>query len=96
VTGADPVVVTGPVAVRRVAVGSKSERDAVVLDAGDRSWILRRPGGPAYGVDADLAALAGRTVTVRGAAGSGVLVVHEVDDADAGGSDGDRDGGGVG
>jgi hypothetical protein len=71
---------TGAVSILRVATGSKSEQPAVVLKAPDRSWILRRPGGPGYGVDPELARLAGRTVTVEGIAGSGVFLVSDVVD----------------
>jgi hypothetical protein len=35
----------GTVSVERVALGSKSERDAVVLDTGIERFVLRRKGG---------------------------------------------------
>lgn len=66
---------TGRISVRRVAAGSKSEQDSVVLTTAERAWLLRRADGPSYGVDRGLAALDGRTVTVTGHAGSGVFVV---------------------
>ncbi len=67
----------GIVRVRVVARGSKSEQPAVVLETADRSWILRRPGGPAFGVDEELAEWAGQEVEAVGVAGSGVFLLTE-------------------
>lgn len=69
--------VRGVVSVRRIARGSKSEQPAVVLQTADRSWVLRRLGGPAFGVDDELAAWAGKTVEITGHPGSGVFLVTE-------------------
>lgn len=68
----------GVVSVQQVARGSKSEQPAVVLRTADRSWLLRRPGGPSFGVDDELAAWAGKTVDVIGYAGSGVFLLVEL------------------
>jgi len=38
--------VRGVVSLQRVARGSKSEQPAVVLQTSERSWVLRRVGGP--------------------------------------------------
>ncbi|HKA02955.1 MAG TPA: hypothetical protein VKD67_01460, partial [Acidimicrobiales bacterium] len=62
---AGPDVVTGDVVRRRIGAGSKSERDAVVLDTGDRILILRRRGGNAFS-DPALDALVGRRVRLEG------------------------------
>jgi hypothetical protein len=70
--------VKGTVSVRRVATGSKSEQVTAVLETGERSWLLRRTGGPGFGVDADLAALEGKTVTATGFAGSGVFLATDI------------------
>ena len=67
----------GLVSVQRVARGSKSEQPAVVLQTADRSWLLRRVGGPSFGVDDELAAWAGKMVDVTGYAGSGVFLLTE-------------------
>jgi hypothetical protein len=67
----------GVVAVRTVAHGSKSEQPAVVLETGDRHWVLRRHGGPSFGVDDELAAWEGKTVDVVGREGNGVFLVTE-------------------
>jgi hypothetical protein len=66
--------ITGTVSVRRVATGSKSEQVTAVLTTPERSWMLRRQGGPAFGIDDELAALDGHTVTVTGFAGTGVFL----------------------
>ncbi len=78
--------VTGVVSVQRVATGSKSEQVTAVLRAAERSWLLRRAGGPAFGVDGELAAYDGQTVTVTGYAGSSVFLVTELGDAPASGA----------
>ncbi|MEO6713903.1 MAG: hypothetical protein ABIM89_10790 [Mycobacteriales bacterium] len=70
--------VRGTVSVRRVATGSKSEQVTVVLTAKDRSWLLRRSGGPSFGRDEELAALDGKAVTATGFAGSGVFLATDV------------------
>lgn len=69
--------VRGVVEVRPVARGSKSEQVTVVLRADDRTWLLRRLGGPPFGVDDDLATWAGKTVEVTGYPGSGVFLLTE-------------------
>jgi hypothetical protein len=68
----------GVVSVQHVARGSKSEQPAVVLQTADRSWLLRRTGGPSFGVDDELAAWAGKTVEVTGYAGGGVFLLTEL------------------
>jgi hypothetical protein len=68
------ITVRGVVEVSPVARGSKSEQVTVVLRTGQRSWMLRRAGGPSFGVDADLAVWAGKTVEVTGYPGSGVFL----------------------
>ena len=46
--GDGPDVVEGTVARRHVGTGSKSERDAVVIDAGDVTYLLRSRDGNAF------------------------------------------------
>ena len=74
--------VSGLVEVRRVAARSKSDQVTAVLTTEDRSWLLRRSGGPSFGVDDELAALDGQRVTATGFAGSGVFLATalELDD----------------
>ncbi len=60
------MVVTGRVVKKPFAVGSKSERQAVVLQASDgHEYLLRRRGGNAY-YDEALDALVGHTIQAEG------------------------------
>ncbi len=74
----EPRTITGVVTVQPAAVGSKSEQVTAVLRAEGRTWLLRRSGGPAFGIDDELAAYDGKSVTVTGYAGSGVFLVTEL------------------
>jgi hypothetical protein len=56
---------SGIVRKRRVAPGSKSDREAVVLDADGRELILRRQGGDPF-VDPALEELVGKRVKATG------------------------------
>jgi hypothetical protein len=67
----------GVVSVLPVGVGSKSEQVAAVLRTAERTWLLRRQGGPSFGVDPQLARYEGKTVEVTGYPGSGVFLLAE-------------------
>jgi hypothetical protein len=68
----------GRVERQRVAVGTKSERDALVLVLPDgRSLILRRRGAPTFDEDVQLAAHVGETVLVRGTPLETTLLVDD-------------------
>jgi hypothetical protein len=55
----------GRVISKRVAVGSKSEHEAVVLETGSGEYVLRRAGGnPFY--DPELDELVGKTIQATG------------------------------
>jgi hypothetical protein len=69
--------VRGVVSIRHTASGSKSEQTTVVLTTDERSWLLRRAGGPSFGVDEQLAHYDGKTVEVTGEAGPGVFLATE-------------------
>ena len=56
---------SGRVAKRRVRIGSKSEREAVVIDTADGSYVLRRVGGNAF-QDDDLEKLVGKRLSATG------------------------------
>lgn len=69
--------VSGMVRHRTVAEGSKSEREAVVLDAQDgASYVLRRKGGPAFGDD-QLDHLVGQSIAAEGIGFGQVLIMHD-------------------
>jgi hypothetical protein len=81
VSDAGPDVVTGDVVRRHIAAGSKSERDAVVLDTGDRTLILRRRGGNAFS-DPALDALVGKRVRLEGTATDTTFLIERFDVVD--------------
>jgi hypothetical protein len=60
-----PELFVGRVVRRRVAQGSKSDREAVVLDTGGDELVLRRRGGNAF-ADPVLDELVGRRVKGHG------------------------------
>jgi hypothetical protein len=67
----------GVVSIRHVASGSKSEQTTVVLTTDERTWLLRRAGGPSFGVDEQLARYDGKMVEVTGEGGPGVFLATE-------------------
>jgi hypothetical protein len=69
--------IVGKVVKRPFAVGSKSEREAVLLEtaAGD-SYLLRRQGGNAF-YDATLDALVDQTVRCRGQLHGGTFITQD-------------------
>jgi len=66
--------IRGVISIQHAASGSKSEQTTVVLTTDERSWLLRRAGGPSFGVDEDLARYDGKTVEVTGETGPGVFL----------------------
>jgi len=68
--------VSGMVKRRTIARGSKSEREAVVLDTdGGKSYVLRRKGGPALGDD-QIEHLVGRSIDAEGIGLDQVLIMN--------------------
>lgn len=59
------IELTGTVAVKRVAIGSKSEHNAVILQTSKGDYVLRKLGGNAY-YDPSLLALEGKSITAKG------------------------------
>jgi hypothetical protein len=77
----------GLVVRKRVAEGSKSERDAVVLRTDERDLVLRRQGGNAFS-DPALDALVGRRIRGQGRLAAGYTLIldeWEVVEGDGGG-----------
>jgi len=56
---------TGQVIRRRIAAGSKSERDALMLSTPEGDFVLRRMGGNPY-ADPELERMLGQTVRSEG------------------------------
>lgn len=74
------IEVRGLVARRAVAAGSKSEREAIVIESAGARYVLRMAGAPAFG-ESPLDALVGRRIRARGdLAGTTLLVTsYEVE-----------------
>ncbi|WP_221031670.1 hypothetical protein [Actomonas aquatica] len=80
--------IQGTVVKKPFALGSKSERDALVLVTGQQEYLMRRPAGLAFGIDPELAPLVGKTVRARGTLLAGhTLQVHEWDEVPPAASD---------
>jgi hypothetical protein len=60
----------GKVIRRRIAVGSKSERDALMLSTADGDFVLRRMGGDPFH-DPELEQLVGQTIKSEGELAAG-------------------------
>jgi hypothetical protein len=72
-----PLHVTGRVIRQRIDRGSKSERDAVLLETvSGESFVLRRKGGPAFG-DQSLNDLVGQSITVNGIEHGHLLIMQD-------------------
>ena len=76
-TGVVPDVVVGDVVRRRVGGGSKSDHDAVVVDTGEQTLILRRRGGNAFS-DPAVDALVGQRVRLEGTATDTTFLIDDV------------------
>jgi hypothetical protein len=75
---ADEVELTGRLVRGRVALGTKSERETLLIetDGGGATHVVRRRDAPTFGEDdPELAALVGRRVALAGSLVSGVLLV---------------------
>ena len=65
----------GTVTRQSVAEGSKSERDAVVLETGQGQLILRRQGGNPF-QDPELDGLVGKRIRAEGDEHAGTLIME--------------------
>lgn len=72
----------GRVAKKRVAPGSKSDHEAVVLETGDGSLVLRRQGGNAFR-DPVLDDLVGHRIRGTGRRSGSTLILTDWEDLDA-------------
>jgi len=77
VTDTAPDVVVGDVVRTRIGAGSKTDHDAVVLDMGDQTLVLRRRGGNAF-ADPALDELVGRRVRLEGTATDTTFLIDQV------------------
>ena len=72
----------GRVVRKRVAEGSKSDREAVVLQTGDSELVLRRQGGNAFRDDV-LDGLVGHRIRGVGRRSGKTLILSEWDDLES-------------
>ena len=72
----DPATYSGSVVKRPFGVGSKSERDAILLVTRDKEYVLRRQGGNAF-YDAELEQLVGKRVQCKGIVTGYTLLVSD-------------------
>lgn len=70
---------TGVVQKKRIAIGSKSERDALVMHQKGADFILRRFGSNAMEIDEELLELEGETVTLEGAFHNTLFIFKEIE-----------------
>lgn len=64
----------GTVVRKRVAIGSKSDREAVCLALPDREFVLRRESGPTF-QDPELEDLVGKTIQAVGREHGYMLII---------------------
>ena len=72
------MIIEGRVIKRRIAVGTKSEHDAVMLSTESGDYILRRQGGNAFR-DPELERLVGEAVSCDGVIHGHTLLVSRCD-----------------
>jgi hypothetical protein len=73
---------TGKVVRQIFGKGSKSEHNAVMLQAGDEQWVLRRQGGNAFR-DPELEALVGKTIRCTGRLAGHTFLMSDWSETDA-------------
>ena len=67
---------TGNVIRKRIAIGSKSERDAVLLQTGDQEYVLRIVGANPF-QDPRLDALVGKRICAQGDVHGNAFLMRE-------------------
>jgi len=78
---ANMVELQGKVVLKKFAVGSKSEHDAVFLETDDQSYQLRRLGGNPFN-DPLLKAMVGKTVKAKGLLNDQLFIAHELNEGE--------------
>ena len=71
------VQLSGKVVIKKIAKGSKSERDAVLLQTDDKEYVLRKLGGNPFH-DISLEKLAGKSITATGITDRNLFLVKEI------------------
>ncbi|HMH32619.1 MAG TPA: hypothetical protein VK543_06285 [Puia sp.] len=68
---------TGKVVLKKFAPGSKSEHDAVYLECGEGSFVLRRMGGNPFH-DPELHKLVGKQITATGIVNQSLFLAKDI------------------
>ena len=68
---------TGKVVLKKFAAGSKSEHDAVYLESGEGSFVLRRMGGNPFH-DPELHKLVGKQITATGTVNQSLFLAKDI------------------
>jgi len=76
---ADDVELSGRVIKQRYAAGTKSERDAIMIEAEQGVFVLRRREGNAF-TDPELQALVGRSIRGRGVVHGHTFIMSQFED----------------
>ena len=71
------VQLSGKVVMKKTSEGSKSERNAVLLQTENKSYILRKLGGNPF-KDASLEILAGKSITATGILDRNLFLAKEI------------------
>ncbi len=75
-----PVEISGKVVMKKFGEGSKSEHDAIYLETGDSSYLLRRQGGNPFN-DPTLHSLVGKSVKATGFMNDNLFLANEVNES---------------
>lgn len=73
-----PIEVSGQVTKQLAAAGSKSERQAIFLETGEGTYLLRRQGGNPFS-DPKLEALIGKRINCKGILTEHTLIMSDWD-----------------
>ncbi len=71
------VQLSGKVVMKKTSEGSKSERNAVLLQTGNKSYILRKMGGNPF-KDTSLEMLSGKNITATGILDRNLFLAKEI------------------
>ncbi|HRO48299.1 hypothetical protein [Agriterribacter sp.] len=71
------VQLSGRVVMKKLSEGSKSERNAVMLQTKNKAYVLRKMGGNPF-KDASLEMLAGKSITATGILNRNLFLAKEI------------------
>ena len=71
------IELSGKVVIKKFGAGSKSEHDAVYIETGKESYVLRKVGGNPF-IDVSFFKLEGKNITAKGTINNYIFLVKEV------------------